>query len=224
MNPFYHPKRRLERAQRHLASLKNEIGRFKRDDPYVAVIEPDPDGVHKTWKIKFKPVPSVCDDLAFETLFTLRAALDQAAYAASKALEIVPPKSASFPIAKDASHFEKAIKGKCDHLPKEIQALFRQFQPYRGGDGHAIWILNELRNRVHTVLVPVDITRRKLGIFWSEGGVRLESHWGGPDELVVKGRTFGGKSDFHLKNTEGSSVGKRPSLACWPTRQPREKL
>jgi hypothetical protein len=84
-------------------------------------------------------------------------------------------------------------------LPQEIQALFRQFQPYKKGNGQAIWILNELRNRVYTTLVPVDITDRKLGIFWSEGGVELHSHWSGPAELVVKGRTFDGKSDFHLK-------------------------
>ena len=125
------------------------------------------DGLHKIWEIKFKPVPAVCDELAFETLFTLRAALDQAAYAAATAAGKVQPRYAYFPVAKTLGGLDDVIRGRCRDLPDEIKALFREFKPYKTGN-NALWTLNELGNKVHAALVPVGVTRGKLGIFWTE--------------------------------------------------------
>jgi hypothetical protein len=189
-DPFDQPRRRLKRARQHLSDLTTEIQQYSRS-PYGA-IEASSDGVHKTWRIKFKPTPPVCDDLTFEVLFTLRAALDQAAYAAVTALGEEWPKMASFPIADTPEAFEKKIghrnKQGGGGLPHEIKELFRRFKPYRAGN-EAIWILKELRDRVHTSLVPVAIAGMRFGSSMPEPGKMnsYNSRWGPRDELIVKG-------------------------------------
>jgi hypothetical protein len=157
-DPFYSPKRRLLRAQKQLASLDRRIKRFLFDKPHKLIVELDADGIHESHKIKFtRRLPISCDDLAFEALFTLRAVLDQTAYAAALASGKVRPKYASFPIAKTPSDLENGIKGYCRDLPEEIQASFRCFEPYKGGNGHALWVLNSLRNSAHTVVLGIGI-------------------------------------------------------------------
>ena len=155
---FYSPKRRLLRAQKQLVNLDRKIKRFLFNKPHELMVELDADGIHEIHKFKFtKRLPISCDDLAFEALFTLRSVLDQTAYAAAIVSGKVRPKRAVFPIAETAGDVENGIKGYCRDLPKEIQALFRRFEPYKGGNGHALWVLNRLRNSAHTVVLGIGI-------------------------------------------------------------------
>ena len=165
---FYSPMRRLLRAQKQLVNLDRKIKRFLFDKPHKLMVEPDPDGVHEIHKIKFtRRLAVTCDDLAFEALFTLRSVLDQTAYAAARMSGIERPKSAYFPIAKTAGDLENEIKGRCRDVPIEIQALFRQFEPYKGGNGHALWVLNELRNSAHTVVLGMGVAGANIVIkYW----------------------------------------------------------
>jgi hypothetical protein len=57
-----------------------------------------------------------------EALFTLRAALDQVAYATAVAAGKVRPKNSYFPVADDAAQLETVIKGRCGDLPNEVKS------------------------------------------------------------------------------------------------------
>lgn len=167
-DPFYHPKRRIVRAQNHIVNLDRKIKRFLLHKPYTFLIEPDPDGIHENHIIEFiGRLPPTCDDLAFEALFTLRAALDQAAYVTAAATGKVRPKSSLLPVADTAAELDTVIKGRCRDLPDEIKTLFRRFKPYKGGND-AIWALNKLRQSAHTALAAIGIAGTNVVI----------SHWG----------------------------------------------
>jgi hypothetical protein len=156
-DPFYSPKRRLVRAQKHLINLDRRIKRFVYSQPHKLVVELDPDGVNELHKIKLtKRLPLNCDDIAFEAVFTLRAVLDQTAYAAAIASGKYKPRNAYFPIADNLDSLENIIKGRCSDLPDEIKTLFRGFKPYEGGND-SLWALNKLRNSAHTALTTVGI-------------------------------------------------------------------
>jgi hypothetical protein len=167
-DPFYSPKRRLLRAQKQLINLDRNIKRFLSNKPYKLMVELDADGIHEIHKFKFtKRLPLSCDDLAFEALFTLRSVLDQTAYTAAVVSGKVRPKRTMFPIAKSAADLENGIKGHCNDLPPQIQTLFRRFEPYKGGNGDALWVLNNLRNSAHTVVLGIGIA----------GASMVVSHW-----------------------------------------------
>jgi hypothetical protein len=173
-DPFHSAERRLLRAKEHIADLKQHLRTFQESDPYEVVVEPDPDGIHETHKIRFiKQVPAICEDLAFEALFTLRAVLDQIGYAASVASGKVRPKNTYFPIADDAAGLKNVIRrGRCKDLPNEILTLFCGFEPYECGN-KPIWTLNKLRNSAHTALAPINVV----------GSSIVVSHWGDSQPL-----------------------------------------
>jgi hypothetical protein len=173
-DPFYSPKRRLLRAQKQLQNLDRKIKRFLSAKPYKLLSEPDVDQAQEILKFQFtKRLPVSCDDLAFEALFTMRSVLDQTAYAAAVASGIERPKRAYFPIAKTAADLENGIKGHCADVPKPVQALFRRFEPYQGGNGHALWVMNQLRNSAHTVLLGIGVAGANVVI----------RHWGDSEPL-----------------------------------------
>src|ERR1700730_8094740 len=173
-DPFYSPKRRLVRAKKHVANLKRHLARFEYSNPYKILVQPDADGIHETYKIKFtKRIPIVCDDLAFEALFTLRAVLDQIGYAAAVASGKVRPKNTYFPIGDDLAGLNDIIARKrCKDLPDEILTLFRLFRPYKR-DNRAIWALNKLRNSAHTSLTAIGVLGSSIDV----------SHWRNSEPL-----------------------------------------
>jgi hypothetical protein len=206
-DPFYDPKCRLRRARQHLSNLKDEITRFLRDDPCEVVRERDPEGIYEIWKIKLKRIPSLCDDLAFETLFTLRAALDQVAYAAAVVSGKQQPR-ANFPIANTPEWLDGMLcSPKCRDLPDEIKALFRTFKPYETGND-VIWKLNRLRNSVHTSLAPVGVTGARFKVPFDrpepgavarvEGDIRWDRL---ENEIILRQKSHGRKSDHNMSVT-----------------------
>ncbi len=174
-DPFYSPKRRLARAKKHIANLKRCLARFDYSKPYKIVVQPDADGIYETHKIKFtKRIPAICDDLAFEALFTLRAVLDQIGYAAAVAYDMPRAKYTYFPFGDDVAGLESTIKrGNCKDLPPDILTIFCGFRPYQRGN-KALWVLNKLRNSTHTSLAAIGFI----------GSSVIVSHWGNSEPLT----------------------------------------
>jgi hypothetical protein len=175
IDPFYSPERRLARAKKHVENLKRHLSRFEDSKPYKRLVQPDADGIHETHKIKFtKRIPTACDDLAFEALFTLRAVLDQTGYAAAVAARMPRTKYTYFPFGDDVAGLQNVIKGgRCSDLPDEILALFRRFRPYQRGN-RALWALNKLRNSAHTSLAAVGVVDISLTVHHFEKSEPLE--------------------------------------------------
>src|SRR5579871_4093 len=156
---LYSPRRRLCLAKERIEDLKREIAAFWRGNPYVQVIEDDPQRKgYRLYKIKLvKELPASIADIACAIAGHLRSALDQAGYAV--ALAAAPPgtkpKRTAFPFAGSEGHMNNSL-GRCQDLPQEIRALFCTFKPYKGGDD-LLWALNTMRNtNEHMVLVPVS--------------------------------------------------------------------
>jgi hypothetical protein len=222
-DPFHQPKCRIRRAKQHLASLDGEIRKFLRSDPYEVSIDPHPEGVgERQWEIAFRPVPDICNDLAFEAVFTLRAALDQAAYASAVAFGVENPRYAPFPIDGTLKDFNGKIDGRgCRDLPDEIKTLFRTLQPFKGGND-SLWALNRLRNAVHTALIPVDIEWASFTISYSGGyetahrDVRWERS---KNKIIFTRRSTGHKSHYDVKVTpvigfdQAAPASSEPAIA-----------
>lgn len=170
-NAFESPKRLIRRANSKHAEARRMLLSFFEDKPWADVREPNTDGTLITHKIKFtKEFPEELEHLVFEIAGSLRAALDQAGYAAAVVNGTANPKCAYFPIAADAAKLETDVigRGRCKDLPVEVLDHFRSFQPYKAGN-LALWAINEVANGgKHRFLAPfpavLSNTRMQINI------------------------------------------------------------
>lgn len=101
-------------------------------------------------------MPVALPGIAFDAVNNLRSALDQAIYGINLAVGVTD-RNSFFPIAKDGTHFQNAVKGRCKNLPPEIVNLISSFKPYKGGND-LLWALNELCNTdKHGIISPVAL-------------------------------------------------------------------
>lgn len=155
LNPFASPRGRWKRGKQHIAKLEKRTVAFFKTVPRTVVREKEPDRNFELIKLKLeKPLPEICTHYAAEALEALRSALDQTGYAAALVSGIAKPKSAKFPFGDNPADVDNDIRRGCRDLPPEIQALFRSFNPDKGGN-NTLWALNKLRNATHTALIPV---------------------------------------------------------------------
>lgn len=145
IDPFESSRRKVARAKEHIADLERETGLFFGARPYSVVIEPDPnEPKHEVHKIRFdRAMPDSFASLTAEAVHNLRSALDNVGYGLAVSGGRVNPKYTAFPFSGSALDFENVIKGRCKDIPEEIHALFRAYQPYRGGNDF-LWALNEV--------------------------------------------------------------------------------
>jgi hypothetical protein len=158
-DPFGSARRKLARAKIHIEDLKGRIKAFDECNPYemFAELNPEVPG-EQLHKIKLaRPLPDWISEIAGDAVNNLREALDHTAYAVARQ----PRTKCQFPFGNSPGAFENTVNGNCKHIPNEIIALFREFQPYQGGDD-LLWALNQIsRLNKHTFLVEciVGITR-----------------------------------------------------------------
>jgi hypothetical protein len=149
---FEDSKYSIAMAKHHVADLERQITEFFKTQPYGHVVETDAKTGEHVHKYKLiKPMPVRLKGIARDAVINLRSALDQAMFAFTG-------RHTYFPFAKDAVHFENAVKGRCKGIPKEITALLRTFKPYVGGDD-LLWALNALSNtNKHGIIAPVAVS------------------------------------------------------------------
>lgn len=147
--PFLSAKLRIGRAKELLDTLRAESAAFFNLNPFEFFVERDADGASDTYKCRLtRTTPVAFDFLAVEIIEHLRASLDYLAYTAAELGGRPNSKSCYFPVAPTLAKLESDVIGrqKCKDLPPDILALFRKFEPYKGGKGAAIWVINELCN------------------------------------------------------------------------------
>ena len=143
-HPLESSRRKLARAKKHIGDLAREVDRFSEADPATIFVEPDAQNPnHEVHKLRLnKPFPTSIADITADAVHNLRASLDNAGYGLAVASGRVNPKHTAFPFSGSAVEFENNMKGRCKDIPKEIHAVFRRYQPYRGGNDF-LWALNE---------------------------------------------------------------------------------
>lgn len=147
-----------------LPDLDRRIRQFHDLNPYVQVVEPDPQTpgwqIHKIKLVR--PFPEEFGNLTSDIVVNLRSALDIAGNAIAIAVGKPNARNTGFPFASDVNQMASSL-GRSKDLPKEIQSFFCGFQPYRGGDD-LLWALNELCNRnKHTVVRPMQAIMERRG-------------------------------------------------------------
>lgn len=165
-NEFKDSRLRWSRAKEHLVDLKRGIQSFFDTKPCTSLIEPDPDGIHEVYKIRFtKTLPDELVVMTAEVIEHLRAALDLACYVSAKILSGANnPRNAHFPVAPDLANFKGKFKGKSKDIPEEIRPLFYSLKPYKGGND-LLWALNRIAGtNKHTMLVPVAFVRNRISV------------------------------------------------------------
>jgi hypothetical protein len=205
-DPFDSPKCRLLRAKQHIRDLDSRINKFFKKQPHKGVVERDANGLNELHKVRLtKPIPSQFADRTAETVEALRSALDQTGYAVAVLAGATEPKSAYFPIAEKATDLENVIKGRCKDLPPDIVALFRSFNPHKGGND-AIWALNRACTVAkHRTLIRVGMSVLKIttkGTSFIEGGSLPMPKWDSEKNEVIFGIVGpGGQFQYDLEFT-----------------------
>lgn len=142
-SPFYGARLKVERAEHHINNLYLEAFRFMEKNPYIVYAHPDLEGRGDV--IKLEGVDALPDPLVLvlgDALHNLRSALDHALIATA----INPTPRTMFPVRNTVQELKAAISGGLkEHAPAEIiDFIVNVIQPYKGGNGEAIWGLHGL--------------------------------------------------------------------------------
>lgn len=149
---------RIEGARDHIRDLEARAEAYGKTNPYATVIEKDlEDGIlYDVHKIKVvTPIPEKIGLICAKAIEDLRSALDHTAYAAATLSNAPNLGRIYFPFGSSATYFDDAVRDNCKGIHDEIVALFRSFQPYKGGDD-LLWAINPLRTcSEHRMIRPV---------------------------------------------------------------------
>jgi hypothetical protein len=154
------------RAKMHIDELNGLIDGFVNENPWTFDVDRQSKPGYCLHKIRFtKPFPELWPCILFDAVNNLRSTLDQCGYATAVASGASRTKFTKFPIGDDLSGLDKDIKGWCKDIPQDISTLFRRFEPYKGGNGSAIWAINKICNaKKHCALMPLEITNKTFTI------------------------------------------------------------
>lgn len=153
---FLSAKQKIACARDLIAALDADIRAFNATEPHERMVETDPDGLIQEHTVKLtQPLPDSLADLTQEAVVALRAALDQAVFAASKAAGSRRLMDTCFPIADSAEQLQKVMDQKCQGVPPEIAAMIRGLAPYKGGND-LIWALAAIAGaEKYALIVPL---------------------------------------------------------------------
>ncbi len=153
---FLSAKRKLADARDLIAALDAEIQAFNATEPHERMVETDPDGLIQEHTVRLtQPLPDSLADLTQGAAAALRAALDQAVFAASKAAGSHRLMDTCFPIADSAQQLDKVMDKKCQGVPPEIAAMIHGLAPYKGGND-LIWALAAIAGvEKYALIVPL---------------------------------------------------------------------
>lgn len=153
---FASPKLRLKRAKEQISSLEKVVEKYIKKKPYQRVVVLDKSENLEIHKIVLtKNFPEKATILAFESIESLRAALDQTIYVTAVLSGKLNSRCASFPISESEQELDNVIKGRAKDVPEPIIQICREAKPYKDGNPF-IWLLHQLSNQnKHRLVVPV---------------------------------------------------------------------
>jgi len=164
-DPLASAKKKLTRAQQHSGDLETELKRFFENQPGTNVVEVDPTGQYKLFKVRFKnSIPDQITDITYDAVHNLRDSLDHIGYGIAVASGRNNPQHTNFPFAPDAAKFDQQMRGRCKDLPDEIVSVFRSFKSYKGGND-LLWALNKVAvTNKHMLVNPMAAASHSMFI------------------------------------------------------------
>lgn len=150
---------KIERAKKHVIELDGEISAFFSTRPYEVRAKRNLDTRQLVYYLhRVADTPRNFAVIAGDVIHNLRSALDHLA----QQLYIVGSGGNTagahiyFPIGNSAREYEKIVPEKIKGLRKDAVDVFGSIEPYKGGKGHDLWVLNRLANTdKHRLLVTV---------------------------------------------------------------------
>jgi len=166
---FIWPK--IERAKKHILDLEAAIGAFRKTNPYTVGTKRDPQTRKLVYYMtRVDPVPLEIAAISGDVVHNLRTALDylhQHLFMIGTGTSI-PSKDVAFYIDGDPNpkHYKTSAPAKVQGLRQDAVNALSHIEPYKGGKGHSLWILNELNNiDKHRALVMVGSAYRSVSIW-----------------------------------------------------------
>ncbi len=137
-------KQKTARARDLIDALAAEIDAFNAAKPWQRTVETDPEGLYQDHTVRLtRQLPEHFAGMVKDVAEVLLVALDQAAFAASKAAGSRRLMEVCFPIADDTAGLEKLMAEKCGGVPPVVAEAIRGLQPVKGGNG-LIWGLRAI--------------------------------------------------------------------------------
>lgn len=205
---FDGPRSCVEHAQTRIDELKSGISPYIEVRPYALVCEDKPGGMEQELKVKLtKPLPARIGFIAFDAINSLRAALDQAAFACAVAGG-KRGKQAKFPFGDtEAEAFSRRTRGSRD-IPPRLFDVMLACKPYKGGND-SLWALNKICNsHKHEIVLPTGAwaSSSSLHAFYFEHCIHLgfPPEWDSAKNQMVlatipKGSRFNVKLDVSFQ-------------------------
>lgn len=171
------PRVKIERAETLIGQLDALIDRSVKDRAYDVVGQPEPPLTGQNIPyVQFKdPLDPEIPCLTGDILHNLRSALDHLLF------RLLPPTTDSreirkraFPIGQDAKHYNVGEKKRrLSALRPDLVTRIDALEPYKDGNGHALWQLHEL-NVIdkHRLLLTVGLAHHQV---WRPRSARATS-------------------------------------------------
>jgi hypothetical protein len=142
---------KIEWTKKHVCNLEAVIQAFLATNPYRVGTEFDPESGELHSKVTHvEPVPSDVAQISSDALSGMVSVLDHLAYRLwLKSGMPGEGRHVYFPIGGKATTLAEhmtARKRKVEGLPVHVIAAMDAIEPYKGGKGHQLWVLNELNN------------------------------------------------------------------------------
>lgn len=146
------------RAKAHIVELSNAIDAFMASKPYNVDFKENLQARERTYYVNFvKQIPLDLSAILGDAIQNLRSALD---HLAAHLVSIGPPgprtKRIYFPIFESVAEYEAGKMGKIQGVGKVAMQAIDAVQPYKKGNGWALWDLHVMNNvDKHNLLIPV---------------------------------------------------------------------
>ncbi len=180
--PFGSAVRSLLRGHHHVNDFELCVKAFLNRQPWSHSFERNSNG-KKVHTIRFtgRP-PEILESIATDAAYNLRAALDQCSYAATQLISPTKSNRTHFPFG-DAGKVGFNVKGLgCESVTPEILAVFREFEPYAGGNA-PLFSLNCLCNtNKHRFIGTTDYYGGPDTVVHSEAALPI---WDGEKQQII---------------------------------------
>jgi len=157
---------KISRAEKHIAELTSARKTFLNSRPYVFTGDQNPNSGHiDITVLDVKPTPLEILVIIGDVIHNLRSPLDLLACQLVKRQRPSGNcKDIYFPIANSSERFMTVIdRPEIKHMGAEAVNQFQRLEPYRGGNGEAIWQIHELSIKdKHRFLIVVGAGLQRL--------------------------------------------------------------
>lgn len=162
-------RRKIERADEHIANLDNALRWFIKSNPYKVATKRNSQTRRLIYYLaSVAGIPFGIPLITGDILNNLRSALDHLAqqlYLVGTSGESGFRDRTSFSIAPSTKAFEAALPRKVEGMRQDAIDAIKAVEPYKGGHGEDLWVLSRLNNiDKHRLIVTVGASYKSLNI------------------------------------------------------------